>query len=113
LAKAIDKFVADNKSKRMAALTVLLAENNKANQQKLRELAEQNKISIPLTMSLQGSKGPGAYKLNPDVPLTVLVSRRNRVKANFALADPAPKDEKAQKAEIDPIIAAAQKMLGK
>ena len=112
LVKAIDKFVADNKSKRMVGLVVLLDENNEANRKKLEELAESNKIAIPLTIAVDGAKGPGAYTLNAKVPITVLVSRRNRVKANFALTDPAPKDEEAQKKEAAPILAAAERMLG-
>ncbi|MBM4035950.1 MAG: hypothetical protein FJ291_29785 [Planctomycetes bacterium] len=109
LVKAIDKFVADNKEKRAASFVVLLDENNDANQAKLAELAKKNDVATPLTISVEGAKGPGSYKLNAEVPITVLVSKKNKVHANFALA--ASADEEAQKKEAAAILAAAEKML--
>jgi len=110
LAKAIDKFVADNKEKGAASFVVLLDENNEGSQAKLTEVAKKNGLTIPLTIAGDGAKGPGAYKLNPDVPITVLVSRKNKVQANFALAASAGED--AQKKEVADILAAAAKVLG-
>lgn len=109
LVKAIDKFVADNQEKKMASFVVLLDETNEANQKKLEELAKATGASVPLTIAGDGAKGPGAYKLSPDVPITVLASRKNTVKASFALAG--SKDEEGQKKEIADILAAAEKML--
>ncbi len=109
LAKAIDKFVADNKEKRAASFVVILDDNNAANQEKVAEFAKKNELAVPLTIALEGAKGPGAYNLNPEVPITVLASRKNRVVANFALA--ASADEEAQKKEAAEILAAAAKML--
>jgi len=109
LVKAIDKFVAENRDKRAAGYVVLLDENNAANQAKLAELAKKQGLSVPLTIALEGAKGPGRYKLNPDVPITVLVAKRKRVLANFAL--PATADEEARKKESDAILAAAAKVL--
>ena len=109
LVKAIDKFVADNKEKRAASYVALLAENTEANQTKLAELAKSADIAAPLTIPVVGPKGPPAYKLNADVPITVLVVKKNKVQANFALA--ATADEEAQKKEVSDILAAAAKVL--
>jgi len=108
LAKAVDKFVADNKEKRMAGLVVLLDAKNDANVAKLTEIADKGGLAIPLTIAGDGAKGPGGYKLNAEVPITVLVSRKNKVEANFALA--AKADEEAQKKEVADILAVAAKM---
>ena len=111
LARSANQMVADNADKRMAAFVVLLAENNAANQQKLRDLADKEKIAIPLTIALEGTKGPGAYKLDPKADVTALASRRKKVQANIVLTQPAPADEAACKAQVDQIIAAAKKLL--
>src|SRR5262249_34983259 len=39
-------------------------------------------------ISLQGIEGPGAYGLNRNVTLTILVAKNNIVTANFALVQP-------------------------
>jgi hypothetical protein len=39
-------------------------------------------------VSLDGLEGPGAYGLNRNVTLTVLIANKNRVTANFALVQP-------------------------
>ena len=111
LARSANQMVADNADKRMAAFVVFLAENNAANQQKLRDLADKEKIAIPLTIALEGTKGPGAYKLHPKADVTALASRRKKVQANIVLTQPAPADEAACKAQVDQIIAAAKKLL--
>lgn len=109
LVKAADKFVAENKEKRAASYLVLLDANSEANRAKLADLAKREEIATPLTIAVDGAKGPGAYKLNPEVAITVLLSRRNRVVANFVLAPSA--DEEARKKEVADILAAAAKML--
>jgi len=97
----------------MAGVVVLLDENNEANQAKVAEFAKKHDIATPLTIAVDGAKGPNGYKLNDAVPLTVLAARKNKVEANFALAAPAPSDEEAQKKEVSDILAATEKMLGK
>ena len=43
---------------------------------------------VDLGISIDGQEGPGAYGLNRNVALTVLVAKANRVVANFALIQP-------------------------
>ena len=107
--KAVDKFTTDNKEKRMVGVVVLLAENNEANQAKLAELDKKEGLNVPLTISVDGAGGPSSYKLNAAVPITVLVARKNKVQANFALA--AKADDEAQKKEIGDVLAAAAKLI--
>lgn len=111
LVKAIDKFVDENKEKRAASYVVLLDENSPASQAKLAEFAKKEGISTPLTIALEGAQGPGAYKLKAEVPITVLVVRKNKVVANFALA--ASADAEGRKKEVADILAAAANALPK
>jgi len=94
----------------MAAFIVLLDENSEANQKKLADLAAESKLTVPLTIAMDGKPGPGPYKLNADVPLTVLVSVRNTVKADLVFTGSTP-DEKAIAKESEDVLAAAAKML--
>jgi len=112
LVKAIDKFVAAHRAKQMAGFVVLLDANTEANRTKLAEVAKAQGIALPLTIALEGAKGPPDYSLNPDVPITVLLSRRDMVLANFALAGPPPADAAAQRSEIGRILARATTVLG-
>jgi len=69
LAKAIETNVAANKGDRRSAFFVLLIDNNAENQEKVAAFADKRGVTLPMTIALEGSKGPGAYKLNPDDPL--------------------------------------------
>jgi len=46
----------------------------------------------PVGLSLDGAEGPGAYGLNRNVMVTVLVANKNRVTANFAFVQPSLTD---------------------
>ena len=43
---------------------------------------------VPIGISVDGGEGPGAYGLNRNMTLTVLVGKENKVTANFALVQP-------------------------
>lgn len=43
---------------------------------------------VPIGISIDGGEGPGAYGLNRNVALTVLVGKEGKVTANFALVQP-------------------------
>ena len=111
LVRAIDKNVAANKDDRRAGFVVVLQDNNAENKNKVAAFAKKHEVSIPMTLALEGSKGPRAYKLHPDVPITVLAYKGKRVKANVALAAAAPSDAEAQAKEVAEVIAAADKAL--
>ncbi len=45
-------------------------------------------FAAPVGISVDGGEGPGAYGLNRNVELTILVAKSNEVTANFALVQP-------------------------
>jgi hypothetical protein len=45
-------------------------------------------VQVPVGISVDGREGPGAYGLNRNVELTILVAKENVVKASFALVQP-------------------------
>ena len=105
LVKKVDAFVKENQGqKNMAAFVVFLEEDKTKLEPKLKELAEQEQLSIPLTIAIDGVQGPKSYKLHPDVKTTVLVYKEKKVQANFAL-------QKVEKEDVEKILAAAKNML--
>ena len=86
LVKQIDEQVGKNESKQMAAFVVLLAEDADAAAPKLEELAKKQGIkNVPLTI-FDGAAGPPDYKIAKDADVTVLLWRKQSVKANHAFA---------------------------
>ncbi len=45
-------------------------------------------FTAPVGISVDGGEGPGAYGLNRNVELTILIANENKVTANFALVQP-------------------------
>ncbi len=45
-------------------------------------------FTAPVGISVDGGEGPGAYGLNRNVELTILIANKNQVTANFALVQP-------------------------
>ena len=60
----------------------------------------------PTGISLDGREGPGAYGLNRNVQVTVLVSKAGKVTANFALVQP------SLQADLPKILAEVVKVAG-
>lgn len=61
-------------------------------------------IRVPVGISLDGAEGPGAYGLNRNVTLTVIVANENEVTANFALVQPSDRDAPRILAEVVKLI---------
>lgn len=61
---------------------------------------------VPALISRDGIEGPGAYGLNRQVTLTVLVAKEGKVTANFALVQP------SVQADAPKILAAMVEVLG-
>jgi hypothetical protein len=59
-----------------------------------------------MSISLGGPEGPGAYGLNRNVNMTVLVAKDNKVVTSLALLD-------ANYRDSEPILASVAKLLGK
>jgi hypothetical protein len=58
----------------------------------------------PVGISVDGAEGPGSYGLNRQVNLTVLVAKKNRITANYALVQPSMTDAPKIIAEVNKLI---------
>jgi hypothetical protein len=63
-------------------------------------------FSVPVGVSVDGDEGPGAYGLNRNVELTILVAEDNKVTANFALVQPSIQDGERIAAELAKLVEA-------
>ena len=61
---------------------------------------------VPIGISVDGKEGPGAYGLNRNVTLTILVGKDDRVTANFALVQP------SLQADVPRVLAEVVKLIG-
>ena len=111
IAKAVDTFVAENRAQRAAGFIVLLGERNATNQAALAALAKEHGLALPLTIALDGPKGPASYKLEGHFDTVVLVTHKNKVHKAFALHCDAPACSSTKCAQTGDIQAAARKVL--
>ena len=106
LVKKIEKVVAKNSDKKMAAFVVHLTDDPDVSEVVLKKLAKKHKIkNIPLT-NFDGLAGPPAYKIAEKADVTVMMWVDTKVKVNFAFR----KGELTKK-KIDEIVAATAKIL--
>lgn len=80
-----------NEPKSYAAIVWLDDDKPKA-EEYLNRARKSLNIEVPLGISVDGGEGPGAYGLNRNVELTILVAKDNQVVANFALVQPSMSD---------------------
>jgi hypothetical protein len=73
---------------KMYTSVVFLGEDATALEEQLNRARHAMPRGIPVNMSADGAEGPGAYGLNRNVTLTILVSKDRKVTANFALVQP-------------------------
>jgi hypothetical protein len=73
---------------KMHTSVVFLGEDATALEEQLNRARHAMPRGIPVNMSADGAEGPGAYGLNRNVTLTILVSKDRKVTANFALVQP-------------------------
>lgn len=67
---------------------VWLADDPGAAEQFLNRARHALPEGVPIGISVDGAEGPGAYGLNRNVTLTVLIGNNGRVKSNYALVQP-------------------------
>jgi hypothetical protein len=68
---------------------VVWLDDDKAQAEAYLKSAEKSlNFTVPVGISLDGGEGPGAYGLNRNVELTILIAEADRVTANFALVQP-------------------------
>jgi len=107
LLKQLDAAVAKNKTADMRSFAVFLTDDSDAMEKKLAELAEKQKISdnVPLTI-VEDVAGPPAFKVDKDAEVTVLLYTKGKVVSNFAFkaGEFKEKDVKAIVAQLPKIL---------
>jgi hypothetical protein len=86
LVKQLDKAIAKNKSKKLAAFVNLLGDDRESLEADAKKFAGENKIeNVPIVVPVEFENGPANYGVNPEAETTVLVYVGLVVKANHAL----------------------------
>jgi hypothetical protein len=76
------------RSKDLVSGTVWLTDDATEAENRLKTMRHALAKDAPVGISPDGKEGPGAYGLNRNVTLTILVGKDNKVTANFALVQP-------------------------
>lgn len=92
LMRTVTAYAAANEKHGARACIVWLADDRSAAQQYLARARKSLSLLAPVGISIDGGEGPGAYGLNRNVELTILIANENKVTANFALVQPSVND---------------------
>jgi hypothetical protein len=90
----------------LVAGAVWLGDDASSTEQFLKRARHALPDGVPIGISVDGKEGPGAYGLNRNVTMTVLVGKENKVTANFALVQP------SVQADVPKILAQLVKLIG-
>jgi hypothetical protein len=102
LVKKIDTFVRENQKASASAFVVLLGKpTDEEAKAKLKKVAREGKIEIPLTITADRDATTKTLKLNDKVKHTVLVYKGQKVVSNFAL-------DKIEEKDVEAVLAAAK-----
>jgi hypothetical protein len=86
LVKQLDKFVDENKDKKVAAVVNFLGNDPEALKTAVKEFGEKNKVkNVALAVAVDNENGPKALKISPDADLTVMFYNKKKVTANHAV----------------------------
>jgi hypothetical protein len=109
LASMISRYAASQKENGLAAGIVFLTSDPTEVETWVKNQSVQRAYpaSVPVSVSVDGQEGPGAYGLNRKMQMTVLVGKDDKVTANFALVQP------SQQADGPKIVAAIAQALGR
>lgn len=88
LVRPLMKYAATREDDGLLPALVFLGEDATALQQRLKQARHALPQNVPVAVSPDGVEGPGAYGLNRNVTLTVLIASEDTVRANFAIIDP-------------------------
>ena len=104
LMRALDDFGQIKQARGLRTFFVSLSEDRDGAERHLPNVVRSLNLKCPMGISLDGKEGPGAYGLNREVMLTILVARDNKVHANFAIVSPNETDAPRIKAAADEIL---------
>lgn len=88
LTRAITQYVEKWKSNDLQGAVIFLTDDPTETRNWAQRARKAIPQQFPVGVSTDGIEGPGAYGLNRNVMMTVLVGKANRVTANFALVQP-------------------------
>jgi hypothetical protein len=88
LANTMMKYAAQRKKDGLAATMVWLTDDATETEKWLKIVEQHMPKGVEIGYSPDGIEGPGAYGLNRNVTMTVLVGKENKTTANFALVQP-------------------------
>ncbi len=88
LTRIIADYAATRAGDDLNAAVVLLTDDATATETWMKNAQRALPQKVVVGISVDGPEGPGAYGLNREMSLTVLVAKANKVTANFALVQP-------------------------
>lgn len=106
LMRPLDLYGAKLATDGVATHFIWLAADRSAAEDRLRAIQGSIQFKSPISISLDGIEGPGSYGLNRKVALTILVTKDNKVVANFAITQP-------NETDAPKVLAAMAKLAGK
>jgi hypothetical protein len=80
-----EKFARERASAGLRTLIVYLAPDKIEGERRMRAVINSLKLEVPVGVSLDGIEGPGAYGLNREAAVTILVAKDRVVTDNFAI----------------------------
>ena len=104
LMRSLDEYGQIKQARGLRTLFVSLSEDRDGAERHLPNVIKSLHLKCPMGISLDGKEGPGAYGLNREVMLTILVVREQKVAANFAIVSPNETDAPRIKAAVDEIL---------
>jgi hypothetical protein len=104
LMRALDDYAQVKQVRGLRTIFVSLSEDRDGAERRVPQIIQSIKLKSPVGISVDGKEGPGAYGLNREVCLTVLVSKGDKVHANFAFISPNDTDAPKIRAAIDEVL---------
>lgn len=99
LTRMVMNYAATRAKDGLKAGIVFLADDTTEMEAALKRARHALPEQVPIGISTDGKEGPGAYGLNRNVTLTVLIAKDNQVTANFALVQPSIQTDAAKIAQ--------------
>lgn len=104
LVRQVDRIVQDRKDFGLNGLVVLLGDDMFDRERYAPRYQTSLGMKTVIGVSVDGLEGPGAYGLNKEMELTIIVAKDNKVTANFALLDPNETVAKEIEKAVDAIL---------
>jgi hypothetical protein len=99
-----DRYAAERASAGLKTLYVYLAPEKVAGERRMAQVVKSLSLEVPVAVSLDGEEGPGAYALNKQAGVTVIVAKDRKVVANVTLVQPGLTDSPRIIAEVAKLV---------